>query len=69
MDVRALEERAAIARNAWACTFASSDEYEQALISERRAEGRYGTQTDWILVAGIACGLAIVCLTTLLTLG
>jgi len=36
-----LEEIAVAARNGFACMFSTSDEYEAALISERRAEGRY----------------------------
>ena len=36
-----LEEIAVSARNGFACMFSTSDEYEAALISERRAEGRY----------------------------
>jgi len=67
MDVSALEKRAALARNVWACTYASSDEYEQALITERRAEGRYGARTDWTLLERIGLGLVLVSLTVLLT--
>ena len=40
----ALEAAAASARGGFACLFSSSDEYETALISERRAQGRYGRQ-------------------------
>jgi hypothetical protein len=36
-----LEDDAAIARGGFACIFSTSDEYERALISERRAQGRY----------------------------
>lgn len=36
-----LEAAAASARGGFACLFSSSDEYETALISERRAQGRY----------------------------
>lgn len=73
MDLTALEHRAALARNALACAFASSDEFEQALISERRAEGRYGswqggwrgtwlgTWRDWPMVAVIALSLGAIC--------
>ena len=38
----ALETSVASARAGFACLFSSSDEYEHALISERRAQGRYG---------------------------
>ena len=37
-----LEAAAASARGGFACLFSSSDEYETALIEQRRAQGRYG---------------------------
>jgi hypothetical protein len=37
-----LERDAASARGGFACLFSTSDEYERALITERRAQGRYG---------------------------
>jgi hypothetical protein len=36
-----LEVAAASARGGFACMFSTSDEYETALITERRAQGRY----------------------------
>jgi hypothetical protein len=36
-----LEATAASARSGFACLFSTSDEYEDALIAERRAQGRY----------------------------
>ena len=36
-----LEAAAASARGGFACMFSTSEEYEMALISERRAQGRY----------------------------
>ena len=36
-----LEAAAVAARGGFACMFANSDEYETALITERRAQGRY----------------------------
>jgi hypothetical protein len=36
-----LEAAAASARGGFACMFSSSEEYETALITERRAQGRY----------------------------
>ena len=36
-----LEAKAVSARGGFACVFFTSDEYERALISERRAQGRY----------------------------
>jgi hypothetical protein len=37
----ALEADAASTRGGFACMFSTSDEYESAVISERRARGRY----------------------------
>ena len=36
-----LEAAAASARGGFACLFSTADEYETALIAERRAQGRY----------------------------
>jgi hypothetical protein len=36
-----LEAAATAARGGFACMFLTADEYETALISERRAQGRY----------------------------
>ena len=36
-----LEAKAVSARGGFGCMFSTSDEYETALISERRAQGRY----------------------------
>lgn len=38
----ALEADEVSARSGFACMFSTADEYETALISERRARGRYG---------------------------
>jgi len=44
----ALEAAAASARGGFACMFSSSDEYESALITERRAQGLYsGQKRHW----------------------
>jgi hypothetical protein len=56
----ALEAAAISARSGFACMFSSSDEYETALIAERRAQGRYGrTGSRWPLVMFAACSLAL----------
>ena len=56
----ALEAAAMSARGGFACLFSSSDEYETALISERRAQGRYGRQTSrWPTVMFVGCALAV----------
>lgn len=55
-DLVALEAAVASARSGFACMFSTSDEYENALISARRAEGRYGSSFDWqpVLLGGFA---------------
>jgi hypothetical protein len=51
-----LEADAMSARGGFACLFSSSDEYETALISERRAQGRYGQpRSHWPLLMFIGC--------------
>jgi hypothetical protein len=57
----ALETVAASARSGFACMFSSSDEYETALITERRAQGRYDRpRTNWPMLAFIGCSLMLV---------
>ena len=36
-----LEAAATLARGGFACMFSTADEYETALITQRRAQGRY----------------------------
>jgi hypothetical protein len=56
----ALEAAAASARGGFACMFSSSDEYENAVITERRAQGLYGRQRHyWPAVAFVGCALAM----------
>ena len=57
----ALETAAASARSGFACMFSTSDEYETALITERRARGRYDRpRTNWPMIAFIGCCLMLV---------
>jgi hypothetical protein len=57
----ALETAAASARSGFACMFSTSDEYEIALIIERRAQGRYDRpRTNWPMIAFIGCCLMVV---------
>ena len=57
----ALESAAASARSGFGCMFSSSDEYETALITERRAQGRYDRpRTNWPMIAFIGCCLRVV---------
>jgi hypothetical protein len=47
----ALEADEVSARSGFACLFATADEYETALISQRRAQGRYGrSHNPWGMV-------------------
>jgi hypothetical protein len=55
-----LEAAAALARGGFACTFSTSDEYETALITERRAQGRYGRRRNvWPAVMLVGCTLLV----------
>jgi len=59
-DMLSLEADAASARSGFACIFSSSDEYERALITERRAQGRYAArQSNWPTMAFVALALTI----------
>ena len=63
-----LDDAAQAARSGFACMFSTSDEYETALIKERRAQGRYARPKKpwpWML---LACG-AVLMLGTALLLG
>ena len=56
----ALEAAAASARGGFACMFSSSDEYESALIMERRAQGLYDRQRrHWPVLMFAFCTLAV----------
>jgi hypothetical protein len=48
-----LESRAHSAGQALGCSYSSADEYEAALIAERRAEGRYGPRKYWKMNASV----------------
>ena len=63
-----LEDDAAIARGGFACMFSTSDEYESALISERRAQGRYGrSYRAWPIALFVGCAVAVAGSVLLLT--
>jgi hypothetical protein len=56
-----LEADAASARSGFACLFSTSDEYEIALISERRAQGRYTRpRSPWPVILFAGCALMVV---------
>ena len=55
-----LEAAAASARGGFACLFSTADEYETALIAERRAQGRYTQgRSYWPLALFIGCALVV----------
>jgi hypothetical protein len=55
-----LEATAALARGGFACMFSTSDEYETALITERRAQGRYDQRRSrWPAVMFVGCTLMV----------
>jgi hypothetical protein len=55
-----LENAAASARAGFACMFSTSDEYETALISERRAQGRYDQpHNPWPIIMFVGCLLVV----------
>ena len=63
-----LEADAASARGGFACLFSTSDEYERALITERRAQGRYARpQSPWPLI--VFGGCTVLMLGTAILLG
>jgi len=55
-----LEAAAASARGGFACLFSNSDEYETALITERRAQGRYERpRSRWPALMFVGCALMV----------
>jgi len=55
-----LEAQAASARGGFACLFSTADEYETALIAERRAQGRYTQgRSYWPVALFIGCALIV----------
>jgi hypothetical protein len=55
-----LEAAAASARGGFACMFSTSEEYELALITERRAQGRYDQRRRrWPAILFVGCALAV----------
>jgi hypothetical protein len=55
-----LEAAATLARSGFACMFSTSDEYETALITQRRAQGRYDQSASrWPAVMFVGCALMV----------
>jgi hypothetical protein len=55
-----LEAAAASARGGFGCRFSTSEEFEMALISERRAQGHYDQRRmRWPAIMFIGCALMV----------
>jgi hypothetical protein len=55
-----LEAAAASTRGGFACLFSTADEYETALIAERRAQGRYTqSRSYWPITLFLGCALMV----------
>ena len=55
-----LEAAAISARGGFACMFSTAEEYEAALIVERRAQGRYSLRRSrWPIVMFIGCAMVV----------
>jgi len=58
--LNSLEAAAVSARGGFACLFANSDEFETALIAERRAQGRYARpRRRWPVFMFFGCALMV----------
>jgi hypothetical protein len=56
-----LEAAAITTRGGFGCLFSSSDEYETALIAERRAQGRYGRpNSPWAALMFVGLTLMVI---------
>jgi hypothetical protein len=59
-DLMSLEAAAASARGGFACMFSNSEEYETALITERRAQGRYDRRRSrWPAIMFVGCAMMV----------
>jgi hypothetical protein len=59
-DLMSLEAAAASARGGFACMFSTSEEYETALITERRAQGRYlQRRSRWPAIMFVGCAMIV----------
>jgi hypothetical protein len=56
-----LEAAEATARGGFACLFSTSEEFESALITQRRAQGRYDQRrTRWPVIMFAGCAMIVV---------
>lgn len=61
IDLMSLEAAAVSARGGFACMFSTSEEYETALISERRAQGRYDQRRSRLpAIMFVGCAMMVV---------
>jgi hypothetical protein len=67
LSLSSLEEIAVAVRDDFACLFSTADEYQAALIDQRRAEGRYDRSGHWPMVAFWGCSLLVACTVLLAT--
>jgi hypothetical protein len=59
-DLMSLEAAAMSARGGFACMVSTSDEYETALITQRRAQGRYGQPRNrWPAILFVGCAMMV----------
>lgn len=59
-DLMSLEAAAASARGGFACMFSTSEEFEAALITERREQGRYDQRRSrWPAIMFVGCAMAV----------
>jgi hypothetical protein len=55
-----LEAAEASTRGGFGCMFSSSEEFERALITERRAQGRYDQRrTRWPAILFVGCAMIL----------
>jgi len=55
-----LEAAAASARGGFACMFSTSEEYERALVTERRAQGLYDQRRKrWPAILFVGCAMMV----------
>jgi len=55
-----LEAAAASTRGGFACMFSTSEEFEMALITERRAQGRYDQRRmRWPAIMFVGCAMVV----------
>jgi hypothetical protein len=65
--LRSLEAEASSARSGFACLFSTADEYERAVITQRREEGRYGSPySAWPILMFVGCAMMLFAVALLL---